>query len=138
MGSLAGKAPTEGATLYSATKFGMRGFAASLRAELHGTGVGVSAVFPGFVSEAGMFAYSGAELPLGVTTRTPAQVAHAVLDAVQRDRGEVDVAPPLLRLGALLAGVAPGVVAGLTRRLGGRALAHRMAEGQAAYRRGRS
>jgi short-subunit dehydrogenase len=134
VGSLAGKAATEGASLYSATKFGLRGFAAALRAELHGTGVGVSAVFPGFIREAGMFADSGARLPPGVGTRTPQDVAAGVLRAVERDRAEVDVAPVPLRVGAILAGLAPDTAARLTRRLGGRALAARMAEGQAGKR----
>ncbi|MEA2438297.1 MAG: hypothetical protein QOF65_2853, partial [Thermoleophilaceae bacterium] len=48
MSSLSGKAPAPGTSIYSATKFGLRGFAGALRAELHGTGVGVSAIFPGF------------------------------------------------------------------------------------------
>ena len=39
-----------GSSIYSATKFGLRGFAAGLREDLHGTGVGVTVVFPGFVS----------------------------------------------------------------------------------------
>ena len=46
MSSLAGRAATVGQSLYVATKFGLRGFASALRADLHGTGVGVSAVFP--------------------------------------------------------------------------------------------
>jgi NAD(P)-dependent dehydrogenase (short-subunit alcohol dehydrogenase family) len=35
--------------LYSATKFGIRGFSLSLRRELHGTGVSASVVSPGFI-----------------------------------------------------------------------------------------
>src|SRR3954453_13516445 len=49
MSSLAGRAATVGQSLYVASKFGLRGFASALRADLHGTGVGVSAVFPGFI-----------------------------------------------------------------------------------------
>jgi short-subunit dehydrogenase len=56
MSSLAGKTATAGSSLYNATKFGLRGFAGALRAELHGTGVGVSSIFPGFIRDAGMFA----------------------------------------------------------------------------------
>ena len=55
--------------IYNATKFGLRGFAAALRADLHDSGVGVSAVFPGFIRDAGMFADSGVKLPPGVGTR---------------------------------------------------------------------
>src|SRR5207302_9682435 len=91
--SLAGKAATAGAALYNATKFGLRGFASALRADLRPSGVGVSAVFPGFISDAGMFADSGAELPRGIGTRSPQEVARAVVTAIERDRAEADVAP---------------------------------------------
>ena len=88
--SLAGKAASVGSSLYSATKFGLRGFAAGLREDLHGSGVGVTVVFPGFVAEAGMFADSGVGLPRWVGTRTPDQVAAAVVRGIEhgprRDR----------------------------------------------------
>lgn len=45
--SLAGKVPTIGSVVYSATKFGLRGFSHALADELHGTGVTVSCVSPG-------------------------------------------------------------------------------------------
>ena len=101
MSSLAGKVATARSTLYSATKFGLRGFAAGLRADLHGTGVGVTAVFPGFVSEAGLFADAGVTLPRGVGTRTPEQVARAVVRGIEQGKPEIDVAPIGLRAGAL-------------------------------------
>jgi hypothetical protein len=45
--SLAGKVPTVGSVVYSATKFGLRGFSMALADELRGTGVTVSCVSPG-------------------------------------------------------------------------------------------
>ena len=45
--SLSGKSASAGSSLYSATKFGLRGFALALRQDLAGTGVGVSRVLPG-------------------------------------------------------------------------------------------
>ena len=45
--SLAGKIPTVGSVVYSATKFGLRGFSHALADELRGTGVTVSCVSPG-------------------------------------------------------------------------------------------
>ncbi len=128
--SLSGKAATGGASLYAATKYGLRGFAAGLREDLRPQGVGVSCVFPGFVSGAGMFAESGASLPRGVGMRTPEQVAAAVLDAVERDRGEVDVAPLPLRLSAAFASVRPNAANALARRFGGEAVANELAAGQ--------
>jgi short-subunit dehydrogenase len=128
--SLSGKAATAGASLYSASKYGLRGFASGLRADLHGSGVGVSAVFPGFIREAGMFADSGVKLPVGVGTRTPEDVAEAVLDAIENDRGEVDVAPLPLRAGAAFAGLAPQLASRVARRLGSNEIARRIAAGQ--------
>ena len=119
MSSLAGKSPTAGASLYNATKFGLRGFAGGLRAELHGTGVGVSAIFPGFIRDAGMFHESGAKLPFGVGTKSPEQVAQATLSAIEHNKAEVDVAPVGLRIGSVLGGFVPDIAAAVTRGTGG-------------------
>jgi short-subunit dehydrogenase len=45
--SLAGVVPTAGSVVYSATKFGLRGFSMALADELRGSGVTVSCVSPG-------------------------------------------------------------------------------------------
>jgi short-subunit dehydrogenase len=130
MSSLSGKAATAGSSIYNATKFGLRGFASALRAELRPHGVGVSAVFPGFIREAGMFADSGVKLPPGVGTRSPQDVANAVVSAIERNRGEVDVAPLPLRLGSTFSGIAPEVAAAFSRRMGGEKIASSFAAGQ--------
>jgi short-subunit dehydrogenase len=128
--SMAGKAASTGGSVYSATKFGLRGFALGLREDLRDAGVGVSTVFPGFVRDAGMFHESGARLPGWVGTVTPQQVAGAVVRAVERNRSEVDVAPLSMRLGAAVAGALPEATARLQRRLGSDAISESMAEGQ--------
>jgi len=130
MSSLSGKAATAGAALYNATKFGLRGFATALRADLRSSGVGVSAVFPGFIREAGMFADAQVSLPPGVGTRSPEDVARAVVTAIERNRGEIDVAPLPLRAGTVLAGLAPELSATLARRLGSEAISRRIGAGQ--------
>jgi short-subunit dehydrogenase len=130
MSSLAGKTATSGSSLYNATKYGLRGFASALRAELHEDGIGVSTVLPGFIRDAGMFADSGAKLPAGVGTRSPEDVAKAVVAAIERNRGEVDVAPVTLRLGAVFGSVAPESAAKMTRRIGGDDIARQIAAGQ--------
>ena len=128
--SLSGKAASPRSGIYSATKFGLRGFAAGLREDVEPCGIGVTVVFPGFVSEAGLFADSGVKLPPWVGTRTPEQVAEAVALGIERERAEVDVAPLGLRLGTRFAGLAPVTVARLQRRLGSERIADALAEAQ--------
>jgi short-subunit dehydrogenase len=130
MSSLAGKAVSPASSLYSATKFGLRGFALALRADLRPYDVGVSTVAPGFIRGAGMFAEAGVQLPWFVRTRSPEQVAAAVILAVERNRAEIEVAPPSLRLGAAFASVAPALAAEVSRRLGGDRIALAHVEGQ--------
>ena len=74
--SISGFASTPRASLYAATKFGLRGFALNLREDLRGSGVGVSVITPGLIREAGMFAESGAAPPPGIGTGTPQQVGY--------------------------------------------------------------
>ncbi|MER5970600.1 SDR family NAD(P)-dependent oxidoreductase [Streptomyces sp. NPDC002055] len=116
IGSISGRTASPATSLYNATKFGLRGFSHGLRQDLHGTGVGVSIVQPGFVRDAGMFADSGAATPGGVRTVSPGQVAAATVDAIERDRAEVNVAPLELRLGSAIGGLFPGLAARVQRR----------------------
>jgi short-subunit dehydrogenase len=128
--SLSGKVPAAGSSVYGATKFGLRGFGSSLHDELHGTGVGATTVFPGFISDAGMFADSGVKLPPGVGTKPPEQVAQAVLDGIDKNRVEIDVAPLAVRATGKLAGLAPAAVTSVNRRFGGRNVSGGLAEAQ--------
>jgi short-subunit dehydrogenase len=128
--SLAGKAASPASSIYSATKFGLRGFALGLREDLRGHEVGVSVVVPGFIRDAGMFADAGMRLPRWIPTRAPAEVAAAVIRAVEHNQAEVAVAPISLRVGASFATVAPAVAAAVSRRLGGERVAFGLAEGQ--------
>jgi short-subunit dehydrogenase len=115
--SLSGKLAAPRSSLYSATKFGLRGFALALREDLRPTGVGVSLVSPGAIAEAGMFADSGAKLPPGLgRLKTPADVGAAVVRAIEKNRSEVDVATRRARLGALTAMVMPELMGRLSYR----------------------
>ncbi len=71
-------------SMYSATKFGLRGFMLSLRRELAGTGVAASVVSPGYI-----------HTPLNRGSRFPMPgpevVAHAIADLVVKPRREVIV-----------------------------------------------
>jgi short-subunit dehydrogenase len=130
MSSLAGKAATPGTALYNASKFGLRGFAAALRADLRTTGVGVSTVFPGFIRDAGMFADAGVTLPPGIGTRTPKDVAKAVVRAIERNRGELDVAPLPLRISTVFASLAPELAGSVARKIGSEEITRQMEAGQ--------
>jgi short-subunit dehydrogenase len=132
--SLSGKVPAAYSSIYSATKFGLRGFGLSLNDELHDTPVGVSIVAPGFIRDAGMFADSGVQLPKGTGTRTPQDVAEAVVKAIESGRQEIDVAPLSFRIGARASGLAPGLMTSLQRKLGSHRVGSEMGDGQRAKR----
>ncbi|MCW2784816.1 MAG: short-chain dehydrogenase/reductase [Marmoricola sp.] len=118
IGSVSGIVASPGSTLYNATKFGLRGFTAALRQDLHPTGVGVSIVEPGFVRDAGMFVNSGMETPKGTRTVTPEKVAAGVVKAIVKNRGEIVVAPPELRFGARFGSLFPSVNDAAQRQAG--------------------
>jgi short-subunit dehydrogenase len=128
--SLNGQYATARSSLYSATKFGLRGFAFGLREDLYDKGIGVSIVSPGLVREAGLFAESGARAPVFLGTTTPAKVGKAVVQAVERNRSEVSVAPFRQRRLAKFAGSHPELAGRLTRRPSAHAIADGVAEGQ--------
>ncbi len=107
------------------------GALARLDDELHGTGVGVSTVSPGFIRDAGMFAESGVKLPPGVGTKTPDDVARAVVGAIEKGRADIDVAPVTFKFGGRISNMAPSLIAALNRRLGSEKVGKAMAEGQA-------
>ena len=98
--SLAGKVASPRGSLYSSTKFGLRGLAFGLREDLRPEGVGVSLVSPGFVRDAGMFHDTGSEAPAVLGTTTPEKVARAVSKAIRKDRSEITVAPVRQRVAA--------------------------------------
>jgi short-subunit dehydrogenase len=117
--SLQGRVATTGSALYSATKFGLRGFAFGLREDLFKSGVGVSIVSPGFVREAGLFADSGVKrAPGGVGSTTPRKVGKAVARAMKRNRSEIVVAPFRQRRLATFAGRHPEFAGRITRSTG--------------------
>ena len=77
-----------------------------------------------------MFADAKVDLPPGVGTSSPDEVALAVVAAIEKNRGEVDVAPLPMRLLTTVAGLAPEFVAGIQRRAGADKVTAKVAEGQ--------
>jgi NADP-dependent 3-hydroxy acid dehydrogenase YdfG len=86
--SAAGKAGFPSGATYCATKHAVVGLSESIRAEVHGTDIGVSVVMPVVVhTELG----SGLPETRGFKAVEPEDVANAIVDALQRDRYEVYV-----------------------------------------------
>jgi short-subunit dehydrogenase len=105
--SVSGHIATE--TVYSATKFGVRGFALSLRRELRGSGVSVSVVSPGFIRTE-LTAWRRARMP------GPEVIASAIAGLLTHPRREV-VVPALYRGAIAVEALAPWAV---DRAVGGR------------------
>ncbi|MDG3011474.1 SDR family NAD(P)-dependent oxidoreductase [Rhodococcus sp. D2-41] len=116
--SIVARTAVAGEALYAGTKSGLDTFAASLRMELRGTGVGVGVVVPGVVDTA-FFERRGRTYgrrrprPL-----EPAAVADALVRAVERDRPEV-YRPAWLRWPVAVRGAAPATYLRLAARFGG-------------------
>jgi short-subunit dehydrogenase len=114
--SFTGKVPSAGESpIYTATKFGLRGFAHVLRVQLKRKGVGVSIVTPGPIRDVGMWARGGQKLPGFIRPQAPEDVGKAVVKAIERNLAEVDVASIGLRAVAKLSALAPAFVADRSR-----------------------
>lgn len=125
--SMAGKGASPLQSLYSASKFGLRGFTQCLRMDLRSSNIGVSTIFPGMIRDAGMFADAGVPPPPGVGTNTSEEVAQAVVRSIQRNLGEVVVAPLTMRIASVLAALAPEISAAMVRAAGAEKFAEKFA-----------
>jgi short-subunit dehydrogenase len=96
--SLGGFAPVPFAAAYAASKFGLRGFTASLRQELADVpGVSVCSVYPAVIDSPGLHHganYSGRALSPGAPVYTPEDVADAMIALALAPRDEVAVGWP--------------------------------------------
>jgi len=106
-----------GEAVYAATKAGLRTFAASVRHEVAGEGIGVTTLLPGAVRTP-FFEHRG--LPYDrhfPRPLTPAKVATALLQAVERGEPEV-FTPRWLTVAARMQGAAPELFHRLAQRFG--------------------
>ena len=109
---------------YGATKAGLVGFTRSLRASLktQGSAVSASAVCPGFISQAGMFAdiqaAHGVKAPWILGTCTPEAVARALMRVIDRDEPERFVGERPLRFFFSVGLLLPRLMEGLSLLLG--------------------
>ncbi len=115
--SMAGKALTPYNAIYSATKYGLNGFTASLDIELDGTGVNAGVVCPAFVGAAGMWANTGKKAPRMMREVSPEKVAAAVLKVIG-GTPEALVTPGPIRPLLALQEIAPSLKAPILKRLG--------------------
>ncbi|MDO9515801.1 MAG: SDR family NAD(P)-dependent oxidoreductase [Syntrophales bacterium] len=107
--SIAAKSGAPYAATYSGTKAGLAEWTRALRLELADTGVRFSTIFPGYVREIGMFAKFGMRSPLLVGSCTPAQVAKAVVHAIEKGRVEKIVNSPPLRYSFMINELSPSI-----------------------------
>jgi short-subunit dehydrogenase len=122
MASLAGKVGAPYESVYAATKAAQIAFVQSLRAELRGTGVGASAVCPGFVKELGMWedaaGPAGVKPPRLAGSSSPDAVVSATLQAIARNQAAVYVNRPPLRPMVALGELSPRFGSWIMRRIG--------------------
>ncbi|CAM4005773.1 SDR family oxidoreductase [Kibdelosporangium persicum] len=126
--SAAAYLPSRALPAYSATKAAVLALSASLRADLEPSGIGVSAICPGFVdtpiTRAATFVGVASSTQDSLRDRVsrmyrrrnfpPSRVASAIVAAVRANRAVVPVTPEA-KLGLLLARFAPGLVRRLAR-----------------------
>jgi short-subunit dehydrogenase len=122
--SMAAYAPWPGASGYAAARWAMRGFTEALRADLRGTGVGVTMFTPGKVSSPYFEHNAGTEERIPRIARlyrtlTPEEAADALVRGLERGSREV-VAPALVRMTVWFQRLWPGAVASLVARTGAR------------------
>jgi NADP-dependent 3-hydroxy acid dehydrogenase YdfG len=116
--------PWPGAVGYGSARWGVRGFTATLRADLRGTGVGVTEIVPAKVSSDYFENNPGAEERIPsvakvMKTLTPEECGEMIARAVERERREV-VFPLLLRLFYIQARLAPRLTEWVLWRTGAR------------------
>jgi NAD(P)-dependent dehydrogenase (short-subunit alcohol dehydrogenase family) len=121
--SIAGKGPAPFLATYGSTKAGLIGLTRSLRVEHRGSGVGFSAISPGFVERDGMYARMASpdlKAPFTLGTVAPEKVAVAVARAIEGDLPERLVATrpmrPLFALNELSARAGEWAIVGAGAR----------------------
>lgn len=113
MGSMGGLVATPTYTIYSASKFGVRGFTEALRREVSVYDVHVSGIYPGavnteFKQHAGIDRKTGQTTPESLRLE-PEEVARGVLSVVRRPRREL-IIPWQMRLTVWMNILFPGIV----------------------------
>jgi NAD(P)-dependent dehydrogenase (short-subunit alcohol dehydrogenase family) len=94
LSSVAGKFGVPLLTAYCASKWAVRGFASALRTELHGTGIGITTVYPAWVDTPMVKQEENSLNMMDIQVMlTPDQVASDILQAVANDQRDLTLAP---------------------------------------------
>ncbi len=94
LSSVAGKLGSPLLTAYCASKWAVRGFSIALRAELYGTGIDITTVYPAWVDTPMIHQEADAMQLLNIEAKlTPDQVASAILEAVENNQRDLTLAP---------------------------------------------
>ena len=94
LSSVAGKFGVPLLTAYCASKWAVRGFSSALRSELHGTGIGITTVYPAWVDTPMVKQEENSLNMLDIQVMlTPDQVASDILQAVTNDQRDLTLAP---------------------------------------------
>jgi short-subunit dehydrogenase len=116
--SIGAKAGSPYDAVYCGSKAGLAEWTRGISLEKEHGGIRFSTIFPGFVSEVGMFARFGVEAPWTIGSCTPQQVASAVIEALEHDQPEIIVNSRPLRPLLALVEISPRLGLWLLRRLG--------------------
>jgi len=116
--SIGGKSGAPYDATYCGTKAGLAEWTRGLRLEMEGTGVDFSTIFPGFVTEVGMFARFNMKTPRVIGSCTPKQVAAAVVKVILHRKREIVVNSQPLRPLFALSEISPGLGDWLMHRSG--------------------
>ena len=116
--STAGKTVPPFMTVYSSSKYAIAAFSWGLRLELAPHGIGVSAVYPHFVQDVGMFARRGTKPPKVVGTVTVDDVVKKTIRAIEENKAEMIVAPGLIKFADLFAAVSIDGMISMAKRTG--------------------
>ena len=124
--SIAGWTGAEGLSSYCASKFGLRGFGTALAADLRGTGVHVTNIYPCFsrtpILDSPQHGYEDRRVVPEYLISDPAQVVARIIDGVRRNR--VHVFPDkYARIIKYLAQLAPWALPLLDRRMQAQSIA---------------
>lgn len=119
MASLGGLVASPTYTVYSASKFGLRGFNGALRREVGVYGIHVSAIYPGavrteFKQHAGIDRKTGRTTPESLLLK-PEEVAQSVLKVVRRPRRAL-IIPWQMRFSVWMNQFFPGIVDRIVER----------------------